>query len=60
MVENLILGKILACLAQIWAPRIFSKVLSVLDIRQTIILFNFKENLQSKLNMVKNLILGLI
>ena len=33
MTKNLILGLILACLAQIWAPNFFSEVLPILDVR---------------------------
>ena len=35
MAKNLVLGSILAPLAQIWAPKIFSWILPVLDVRHS-------------------------
>ena len=57
MAKNLFSDLILACLAEIWAP----KILDIVAIIVTIIIFNFKENVWLKLKKIgKNLVLGLI
>ena len=57
MAKNLFSDLILACLAEIWAP----KILDIIAIIITIIIFNFKENAWLKLKKIgKNLVLGLI
>ena len=57
MAKNLFSDLILACLAEIWAP----KILDIIVIIITIIMFNFKENAWLKLKKTgRNLVLGLI